>query len=227
MRTPGVVPFDPFSNGAASFGEAAEVVQPNALLFETSKEALDETILLGRIGRNELLAQPVIAAGGAKAPALEDESIVAAYYRCRTFRAESAEARQTGLLERPLGFPGATAQREFIAGHFPVVAINNRREMAPSVSSTRYMSHVHRPAFIAPPRTAPAALDAGPRRQRTLMDEPTFEQKQSTHRLTVHADPFDETQHRPQAPITEGWMRLDQTLNAFRQDFVEPRRCRS
>jgi hypothetical protein len=76
MRTPGIVLFDPLSNGAASFGEAAEVVQPDALLFETSKEALDEAVLLGRIGRNELLAQPVIAAGSAKAPALEDEAVV-------------------------------------------------------------------------------------------------------------------------------------------------------
>jgi hypothetical protein len=50
MRTPGVVPFDPLSNGGASFGEAAEVVQPDALLFETAKEALDEAILLGRKG---------------------------------------------------------------------------------------------------------------------------------------------------------------------------------
>src|ERR1700728_3499982 len=227
MRTPGVVPFDPFSNGAASFGEAAEVVQPNALLFETSKEALDETILLGRIGRNELLAQPVIATGGAKAPALEDKSIVTAYYRCRTFRAHSAEARQASLLERPLGFPGTTAQREFIAGHFPVVTINNRREMAPAVSSRGNVRDIHCPALIAALRTASESMDPLPWRQRTLMHEPTFEHQQSIHRLTIYADPFDETQHRPQAPVTEGRILLDQPLDAFRQDFVEPRRRRS
>ena len=76
MRTPGVVPFDPLSNGGASFGKAAEVMQPDALFLETTKEALDEAVLLWRIGCNELLAQPVIAASGAKTPALEDESIV-------------------------------------------------------------------------------------------------------------------------------------------------------
>src|ERR1700728_1339273 len=118
MRAPGVVPFDPLSDGIASFGETAEVIQPDAFLFEATEETFEEAIFFGGIGRNELLAQPVIAAGGAKAPTLEDESIVTAYYRCRTFRAESAEARQTGLLERPLGFPGATPQREFIANHF-------------------------------------------------------------------------------------------------------------
>ena len=68
-------------NGGAGFGEAAEVMQPDTLLFETTKEALDETILLGRIRRNELLAQTIIAAGGTKAPALKDESIIAPNYR--------------------------------------------------------------------------------------------------------------------------------------------------
>jgi Integrase core domain len=59
------------------------------------------------------------------------------------------------------------------------------------------------------------------------MDEPTFEYKQSIHRLTVHADPFDETLHCPEASITEGRICFDQPLDAFRQDFVQPWRCRS
>jgi len=81
VRTPGVVPFDPPGNGSARFGETAEVMQPDALLLETPKEALDEAILLWRVRYNELLTQTVIAARGAKAPALEDESVVAANYR--------------------------------------------------------------------------------------------------------------------------------------------------
>src|SRR5258705_12895362 len=137
------------------------------------------------------------------------------------------EARQTSLLEGPLGFPRATPQGELIAGHFPVMAVDNRREMAPAVSTARHMSHVHRPALIAPLRTASESLDAGPRRQRTLIDEPALEHQQSIHRLTVHADPFDETQHRPESPVTEGRMRFDQMSNALRQDLVEPRRWRS
>jgi hypothetical protein len=32
---------NPFSNGSASFGEAAKVVQPDALLFKTTKEIGD------------------------------------------------------------------------------------------------------------------------------------------------------------------------------------------
>jgi hypothetical protein len=82
VRTRDVVPLDPLSNGSASFAETAEVMQPDALLLKTTKEALDEAILLRRIGCNELLAQPVIAARGAKAPTLEDEAVIAANNRC-------------------------------------------------------------------------------------------------------------------------------------------------
>ena len=58
--------------------------------------------------------------------------------------------------------------------------------MAPPVSST--WNVIHCPPLIAALCTAPASVDAGPRRQRTLMDEPTLEHQQSVHYLTVHAD---------------------------------------
>ena len=54
MTKPGVVPFDPLSNGGASFGETAEVVQPYALLLETPKQALDGALLRGRVRCNDI-----------------------------------------------------------------------------------------------------------------------------------------------------------------------------
>ena len=77
----GVIPFDPVSNSCAGFGETGEVTLPDTLLFEATKEAFDEAVLFGRVGCDELLAQTVIAAGGAKTPALKDESVVASDYR--------------------------------------------------------------------------------------------------------------------------------------------------
>jgi hypothetical protein len=57
------------------------LVRPSFLCFEASilqcylsgaaKEVLDDAVLLGRLGHDELLAQPMIAAGGAKTPALK------------------------------------------------------------------------------------------------------------------------------------------------------------
>src|ERR1700691_5277196 len=64
VRPFGVIPFDPLSNGGAGFGEAGEVMLPDTLFFEAAKEAFDEAVLFGRVGRDELLRQTVIAAGG-------------------------------------------------------------------------------------------------------------------------------------------------------------------
>src|SRR5271156_5994905 len=93
MRPFGVIPFDPLSNGGAGFGEAGEVMLPDAFFFEAAKEALDEAVLFGHVGRDELLRQTVIAAGGAKTPALKNQSIVAAYHRRRTLRTQGAKVR--------------------------------------------------------------------------------------------------------------------------------------
>jgi hypothetical protein len=69
------------SNSGAGFGEAGEVMLPDALFFEAAKEAFDEAVLFGSVGRDELLVKTVIAAGGAKTPALKDESVIASDYR--------------------------------------------------------------------------------------------------------------------------------------------------
>ena len=175
MRPFGVVPFDPASNGGTGFAEAGEVMLPDTLFFEAAKKAFDETVLLGCIRRNEFLAQTIIAAGGTKTPALKDQSIIRAHHRRWAGRAQRPEARQAGLLERAFGFLGAATQGEFKAIYFAVVAINHCGQMTPTISSARHVSDVHGPAFIAPLRTAPTALDARPWRRHTLMDEPTFD----------------------------------------------------
>jgi hypothetical protein len=41
--------------------------------LEAAKEALDDTILRGNVGRDELLAPAIIAAGGAKTPTLKND----------------------------------------------------------------------------------------------------------------------------------------------------------
>jgi hypothetical protein len=86
----GVVPLDPLSNGSSRLGEAGEIMLPDS---ETAKEALHDAVLLGCIGRDELLAQTRVAAGGAKAPAPEDQAVGATHHRCRAVGAQRTEAR--------------------------------------------------------------------------------------------------------------------------------------
>ena len=174
VRSLGVVPLDPLSNGSAGFGEVAEVVLPNTLLLETAKEALHEPVLLRRLGSHELLAQTVVVAGGAKAPALEDQAIVAAYQRRRTVGTQRTEPRQASLLERTFGFLRATAQSELKTSDLAVVTIYDRGQMSPAVSSAWNVRDIDGPPLVAPLCAAPKSLSPRAWRHHALMEEPAL-----------------------------------------------------
>jgi hypothetical protein len=144
MRTLGVIPFDPLGDGSTSLGKAGEVVLPNTLLFQAAKEAFDNAVLFRGIRSDKLRAQLVIAAGGAKPPALENQPVITSHHRGRTVRPQRTEARQAGFLERVLGFLGATAQRELETGD-AVMAIDDCGQLSSAISAARHMSYIHRP----------------------------------------------------------------------------------
>jgi hypothetical protein len=106
MGTLGVIPFKPLSNGSTGLGKALEIVLLDTLLFQAAKKALNDAVLFRRVGSNKLLAQAVVAAGSAKAPALKNESIFASHHWGRTVRPQCTETRQARFLERELGFLG-------------------------------------------------------------------------------------------------------------------------
>lgn len=59
MRALGVVVPDPLRDHTLCMTERFKEVLPDALLLEASDEALDQTILLGRVRRDELLPQTI------------------------------------------------------------------------------------------------------------------------------------------------------------------------
>src|SRR5262245_37070894 len=75
MRPVVVVPSNPRLHRLPRLGEIANDVRPDALLLEAAKEALDQPVLLGRVRRDELLGEPVVAAGGPKAPTLKHQPL--------------------------------------------------------------------------------------------------------------------------------------------------------
>ncbi len=121
-----VVPLQPRLHHLSRVREAGEVLLPHALLLETPKEALDQPVLLRRVGRDVLLVEPVEAAGRTEVPAQEHQPVVAAQHRCGTCRSQRSKARQTRHLQRPFRFLGASAQRKLPAHHLAVVAIDHR-----------------------------------------------------------------------------------------------------
>jgi hypothetical protein len=76
--------------------------------LQATQKPLDDSILVGRLASDELLAQPVVAACGAKAPHLKDQPVVAAHYPHRAIRAQRPKPRQTRFREGALSFLRAT-----------------------------------------------------------------------------------------------------------------------
>ena len=109
-----VVPADPGTQLAPSVLEAEEVVLPDTFLLRAAEKALDDPVLLGRVGGDELLSQAVIATRRPEAAALIDEPVVGADDWRRPRWAQRAEPCQTGLLECPLGLFGPSPQGELM-----------------------------------------------------------------------------------------------------------------
>lgn len=77
MRTTRVVPLNPLPHGPSGLVEAPKAALPDAFFLEAAKEALNETVLLRRVGRDVFLLQPVIPAGLPETTTLKDQAIVA------------------------------------------------------------------------------------------------------------------------------------------------------
>ena len=141
-----VVPADPPSDCAASLLEVVGVVLPEALLFETSEEAFNQAVLLGRIWGDEFLAKPVEATGCLEATALKDETVVATDHRSGTLDAQSAKAPQTSSLKRSFRLLSPSPKRQLLANDLSVVTVDHSDQMRPTVLAACNVRDVHGPA---------------------------------------------------------------------------------
>jgi hypothetical protein len=221
MRALVVVPLDPVPNDLPRLLKRLERVLPDTLLFQTPKEPFDQPILLRRIGRNELLLQPIVSTGLPKLTTLEDQPIVAAENR-RSNRAQRPEPLETGRFDSAFRLLRPASQRQLIANQFPVMAINDGREMGPAILATGDICHIHRPPFVAPTGLTCPAPNTRAWSGEALMHEPALLAQDSIHRLAIYGVPVSESQQHPQPPISERGMLLDQLAEPFRPRRVGP-----
>ena len=73
-----VAPVNQVSNDPPRLLKRLERVLPDALFFETPKKPFNHPILFRRIGRDELLLQPIVSTGLAKPTTLEHQPVIAA-----------------------------------------------------------------------------------------------------------------------------------------------------
>lgn len=76
MRAAVVVEGDPVSDDPRRMLDALEAMAVNALLLEGPDDALDHAVLLGAVGRDELLLQAVASDQRREVAAGEDQTIV-------------------------------------------------------------------------------------------------------------------------------------------------------
>lgn len=142
-----------------SFFEKTFPMLPDTLLFETAIEPLDEAVVLRRVGGNELLRQPIVQVGGAKAATLKDQPIVAPDLGRRPGGQEGPEGGQTGSFERPLGPLCPPAHGELIADQLAIVTINHRGHGRPAIRLHKHLGHVDTPQAVRDGSGAPHILD--------------------------------------------------------------------
>ena len=214
MRPPTVVPLDPTVHGFSSMVKIAEVVLPGTLFLEATEKAFDQSVLLGRIGRYELLRQAIGAAGPTEPFALEDQAVITADDRAILGDTKRAESLETRFFQSPLGFLGSATEGELVPKDLAVVAVDDSTEMAPAIDAAGDVCDVHCPTNIAllglaSPGFRPGSGCFGP-----LVHEPIFDLHDPVDRLSIDLYPLEEAKDRPDPPVAESGMLID--------DFLDP-----
>ena len=93
-----VIEADPIPDHATGVLQGLEPVAVHALLLEGSDDPLNHTVLLGAVGRDELLAQAVAFDQGRVASAGEDQAVVRSQKERRLDTAEMAVSSNQRLL---------------------------------------------------------------------------------------------------------------------------------
>ena len=211
MRALFVVPPHPVSNDAARVVERLKHVLPDTVFFETAEEPFDNPILFRRIGRDELLLQPIVPTRLPEALALKDQPIVAPEDG-RLHWTQRPEALQTRRFDRPFRLLRSTAECKLIPDHFPIVTVDHRREMRPAILPTGNMRHIHGPAFVTAIRPTRPALHPRAWRRDTVMHTPPLLFQDPIHRLAIDDNPILHSQQYPQPPIPTGGLLLNQLV---------------
>ena len=102
MRPFIVVEADPLADHMPSMDRRLEPVLPDAFLLQRSEEALHQAILLGCIGRDELLGQSVRSDGVGVVLRGEHQAVVGSQHQRPLNALQMPQAADQGFLERGL-----------------------------------------------------------------------------------------------------------------------------
>ena len=101
-------------------------------------------------------------------------------------------------------WPPWLAHARQIPDNLAIMTINHCRQVAPTISPTGNMGHIHRPPLVTLDGTTPQPLGTRTRRARALMHHPTLQPERPIDRLPIDHEPLAVPQQRPQTPVPIG-----------------------
>ena len=214
----------PRSNSGFCFGEAVEVVLPDALLLEASEEAFDHAVLFGCVGCDVLLLETVLLAGCSEPSAQEDQAVVTSQrWPLLALWEDHAEPLETAGLQGALCLVCPASKGELIADNLTVVAVDDCGEVCPAIGAAVDVRQVHRPALIASLCSTAPLLDARPRCVLALSDHPSLQLHEPIDLLLGDGDAELVAQPHPDTSVAVGWEALDERLDLLDKDFIQLR----
>ena len=133
MRPALVVKPNPVTDDSIGMLQGLKPLTMNTLLFQGSDYTLDHPVLLGTVGRDELLLQAVASDQGCEAPAGEDQTVVRAKQEGLLHSAQGSKPRDQGLLQGRFSRSGFARTRQMPAQKLSGVAVDYQREGDPAV----------------------------------------------------------------------------------------------
>jgi len=199
--------------------KALEAVTVHALLLQRPNDPLDHPVLLGAVGRDELLLQsiapdqPGIVSNG------KNQAIVRPQQEGVLNPSQAAVTGDQSLLEGGTGGRGLTGFGELRTEQFAGVAIDYQGQGQPAVTPAPDTAEIGRPALIRGCRNRRYGIDSRPIADGPLPDLPALELEDPLDRVLVEAEQIG---HRP---IAERGLLLDQGPDGLGQGRINLWRC--
>ena len=210
-----VVPTDPIRNHAAGVLRGFEPVAMHALVLERANYALDHPILLGAVGRDELLLQAVAFDQGRVAATGKYQAVIGPQQEWMLDLAQAPITRDQGLLQRRFSRLGSAAAAQVPTQQFTAVAVDHQGQRGPPIAPRPHPAQIRRPALIWRLGHRRQGLDSGPEAHRALAYLPAPDLEDALHGVLVEAKQMC---HRP---ISKGRVLFDHGLDGLNQVFLD------
>jgi len=130
-----VVKPNPVTDDSIGMLQGLKPLTMNTLLFQGSDHTLDHPVLLGTVGRDELLLQTIASDQGREASAGKDQAVIRSQQEGLPHSAQGSIPSNQGLLQGRFSRSGFARTRQMPAQKLSGVAVDHQRKSHPAMMS--------------------------------------------------------------------------------------------